>query len=58
MQQAVTDYLNVQPVTSIADDPEFLVETDLTEYTIVSHSTGSNGLRLFRPVVIRRTANT
>lgn len=40
MQQAVTDYLNVQPVTSIADEPEFLVETDLTEYTIVSLSTG------------------
>jgi hypothetical protein len=40
MQRAVTDYLNVQPVNSIADEPEFLVETDLTDYTIVSLSEG------------------
>jgi hypothetical protein len=40
MQQAVTDYLNVQTVTSIAEEPEFLVETDLTDYSIVSLSAG------------------
>lgn len=40
IQRAVTDYLNVRPVASIADDPEFLVETELTDYTIVSLSEG------------------
>jgi hypothetical protein len=40
MQQATTDYLSLRPVASVADDPEYLIETELTEYTLVSLSEG------------------
>jgi hypothetical protein len=40
MTQATSDYLGVRPVASIADDPEFLIETELTDYKLVSVAEG------------------
>jgi hypothetical protein len=36
IRQTTTDYLGLQPVASMADDPAFIVETSLSEYALVS----------------------
>jgi hypothetical protein len=39
-QQATSDYLSLHPVQSMADDPDIIVETELTDYRLVSGSLG------------------
>lgn len=40
ISEATVDYLRLQPVASIADNPEIIVETELTQYNIVSGTYG------------------
>ncbi len=40
IRTSTADYLNMRPVESIANDPDFIVETELTECRIVSSSAG------------------
>lgn len=40
MWSAATDYLGLRPVDNIADDPDLIVETELTEFKLVSGSGG------------------
>ena len=39
-QQAASDYLGIRPVQGMADDPDIIIETELTDYKIVSGSLG------------------
>jgi hypothetical protein len=40
MEQATVDYLKLRPVSSIAENPTFIVETELTDYALVSTTLG------------------
>ena len=40
MWQSTNDYLGVREVKSMADDPDFIVETELTEFKLISTKTG------------------
>jgi len=40
ISEATVDYLRLQPVATVADNPEFIVETELTQYNIVSGAYG------------------
>lgn len=56
ISEATVDYLRLQPVASIADNPEVIVETELTQFNIVS---GSYGVAIYvrgkSRVIERRT---
>lgn len=40
IRNSTADYLNMRPVEGIANDPDFIVETELTECRIISSSAG------------------
>jgi len=40
VQQSTIDYFALRPVASLADGPEYLVETELTEYQLISTAEG------------------
>ncbi|MCB0712569.1 MAG: hypothetical protein KDD67_09590 [Ignavibacteriae bacterium] len=42
MWQSTSDYLGVREVKSMADDPDFIVETELTQFKLISNSGGMN----------------
>lgn len=42
MWQSTSDYLGIREVESMADDPDFIVETELTEFKLISNSSGMN----------------
>lgn len=39
-QQAAVDYLSIRPVATIEENPTYIVETELTDYALVSTSLG------------------
>ncbi|MCE2503744.1 MAG: hypothetical protein J4G05_06770 [Chlorobi bacterium] len=42
MRRSASDYLGIREVKSMSDDPDFIVETELTEFRIISTKTGLN----------------
>lgn len=56
MWAAATDYLGLRPVNSIADDPDLIIETELTDFKLVSGSAGIVArVRATSRIIDRRT---
>ena len=59
MWQSTNDYLSIREVNSIGDDPDFIVETELREFKLISNTSGTQAQVCARSRIIdRRTGGT